>query len=73
MCSCADCAAAAFQASFAEQMFHHLVKQPVRAFGPKQLAELRQSFAANGFNMRKLAAEIAVVAALPPKPLASNR
>lgn len=52
-------------AAFVEQLFHHLVKQPVRAYGPKRLDELRDSFAKNGFNMRKLAAEIAVAAALP--------
>ena len=53
--------------AFTEQMFHHLVKQPVRAYGPMVAAELRQSFAKNGFSIRKLAVEIAVVAALPPK------
>ena len=29
-------------AAFVEQLFHHLVKQPIRAFGPDTLAELRQ-------------------------------
>ncbi len=53
-------------AAFTEQMFHHLVKQPVRAFGPTAAADLRQSFAKNGFSIRKLAMEIAAVAALPP-------
>src|SRR5262249_23614769 len=28
------------QTAFAEQVFHHLVKQPVRAYGPRQLADL---------------------------------
>jgi len=54
------------QAAFAEQMFHHLVKQPLRAYGPTTQADLRKAFAAGNFNMRKLAAEIAVRAALPP-------
>jgi Protein of unknown function (DUF1592)/Protein of unknown function (DUF1588)/PA14 domain/Protein of unknown function (DUF1595)/Cytochrome C oxidase, cbb3-type, subunit III len=54
--------------AFAEQLFHHLVKQPVRAYGPDTLAELRQSFAQSGFNIRKLAVQIAIVATLPPKP-----
>lgn len=51
------------QAAFTEQMFHHLVKQPVRAFGPMTAADLRQSFVKNGYSIRKLAIEIAVVAA----------
>ena len=54
-------------AAFTEQMFHHLVKQPVRAYGSTVAADLRQSFAKNRFNVRKLAVDIAVVAALPPK------
>jgi hypothetical protein len=53
--------------AFAEKLFHHLVKQPVRAYGPGRLDALRESFAASGFNMRKLAVEIAVVAALGPE------
>src|SRR5262249_858246 len=42
------------QEAFVEQMFHFLVQQPARAYGPATLAELRKSFAANGFNIRKL-------------------
>lgn len=53
------------QAAFTEQMFHHLIKQPVLAYGPKQLNSLRDSFSQNGFNIRKLAMEIAVATALP--------
>ncbi len=56
------------QESFVQQLFHHLVQQPVRAYGPNRLAELRQRFAANRYNIRKLAAEIAVAAALPTTP-----
>jgi hypothetical protein len=52
--------------AFAEQLFHHLIKQPVQAYGPRQLADLRESFVKSEFNMRKLAVEIAVAAALPP-------
>ena len=50
--------------AFATQMFHHLVKQSVRAYGVNRPEELRKSFSASGFNMRKLAVEIAVTAAL---------
>jgi mono/diheme cytochrome c family protein len=60
-------------AAFAERLFQHLVKQPVRAYGPRLPDELRQSFARNGFSVRKLAVEAATVAALhgtrkPPDP-----
>ena len=62
------------QASFAQQMFHHLVQQSVRAFGANRVDELRAGFAATGFDVRKLAVEIAASAALagkePPKPIA---
>jgi hypothetical protein len=50
--------------AFTEHLFHHLVKQPIRAYGPRQSAELRDSLAANGFNIRKLMVEIATTAAL---------
>ena len=44
--------------AFVEQLFHHLVKQPVRAFGPQTLPGLRQSFARSEYNIRKLMVEI---------------
>ena len=53
-------------AAFVEQAFHHLVRQPVRAFGPDKLDELRKEFAAGGYNIRKLLAAVAVTGALPP-------
>lgn len=46
------------QEAFVEQLFHDLVKQPIRAFGPRKLADLRQSFADNRYNVRKLMVEI---------------
>ncbi|HEY2911647.1 MAG TPA: DUF1585 domain-containing protein, partial [Gemmataceae bacterium] len=52
-------------AAFAEKLFHHLVKQPVRAYGPNKLDELRRGFAKDGFNVRKLMVEIAVTGAMP--------
>jgi Protein of unknown function (DUF1592)/Protein of unknown function (DUF1588)/PA14 domain/Cytochrome C oxidase, cbb3-type, subunit III len=61
------------QAAFADRLFHHLAQQPVQAYGPGVLEKLRESFAASGFNIRKLAVEIAVTAALPLKPLATTR
>lgn len=50
--------------AFIEQLFHHVVKQPVMAFGPKTAAQLRESFVASGYHLQKLLVEIAVVAAL---------
>jgi hypothetical protein len=55
--------------AFAQQAFHHFVKQPVRAYGLSKPDELRKTFAENGFHMRKLITEIAVLAATAkPKP-----
>lgn len=59
-------------AAFAEKLFHHLVQQPVRAYGPNKLEELRSSFTRNGFNIRKLTVEILVVASQPPKPATAS-
>jgi hypothetical protein len=56
------------QAAFADRLFHHLAQQPVQAYGPGALEKLRGQFAANGFNIRRLAVEIAVTAALPERP-----
>ncbi len=51
--------------AFVEQLFHFLVKQPIRAFGPRRPAELRESFERNEFNIRKLVIEIVAASALP--------
>lgn len=51
--------------AFVEQVFHHLIKQPVRAYGPNTLDELRKGFAANGYSVRKLMSTVAATAALP--------
>ena len=55
------------QEAFVARLFHHTVKQPVLAFGPEKLAELRRYFADNEFNMRKLLLEIAVETAIKEK------
>jgi hypothetical protein len=49
--------------AFVRQLFHHMVKQPAPAFGEQTLETLRMHFAANNFNIQKLLAEIAIVAA----------
>jgi Protein of unknown function (DUF1592)/Protein of unknown function (DUF1588)/PA14 domain/Protein of unknown function (DUF1585)/Cytochrome C oxidase, cbb3-type, subunit III len=54
------------RAAFVEQLFHYMIKQPIRAFGPQTLPDLRNSFAAKGFNIRRLAAEIVTTAATTP-------
>ena len=46
--------------AFVEQMFHHLVQQPIRAFGPSKLNELQEAFRQEDFHIRKLAVEIMV-------------
>ncbi|HEV3121656.1 MAG TPA: DUF1592 domain-containing protein, partial [Isosphaeraceae bacterium] len=51
-------------AAFVEQLFHHLVKQPIRAFGSKELPDLLQSFSAHEFNIHKLMVEIMASTAL---------
>jgi hypothetical protein len=50
--------------AFIEQLFHSLVKQPMRAYGADVPARLRQSFAASGFNIQKLMVEIVTLASL---------
>jgi hypothetical protein len=51
---------------FVRQMFQHLVKQPVAAYGADRLDRLRESFAKSDFNIQKLAAEIVTVSAMHP-------
>jgi mono/diheme cytochrome c family protein len=52
--------------AFVEALFHHLAQQPVRAYGPNTLEELRERFAKADFHIRRLMVEIMTVAALPP-------
>jgi hypothetical protein len=47
------------QATFVERLFQYLVKQPIRAYRLNQAESLRQTFVANGFNIRKLVVDIA--------------
>lgn len=47
-----------------EKLFHHLVKQPIRAYDAKTLPELRQTFTQRDFNLRRLMVEIMVQSAL---------
>ena len=45
-------------AAFVEQLFHHLVQQPMQAYGPGTAEDLRRTFVAGGFHIRKLAVEV---------------
>jgi mono/diheme cytochrome c family protein len=52
------------QGAFVEKLFQHLVKQPVRAFGPRTLLDLQGSFTAHQFSIRQEMVEIMAVSAL---------
>ena len=54
--------------AFVQALFHALVKQPVRAWGPDTLERLTTAFAAGGFDVRRLLVDIMTVAAFPPAP-----
>jgi hypothetical protein len=51
-------------AAFVEKLFQHMVKQPVRAFGPRALPDLQYAFTANEFNIRNQLVEIMAASAL---------
>ncbi len=59
--------------AFIHQLFHHAAKQAVGVHGPDTLEVLRQSFVASGFNIRKLLAEIATIAAMRGMPGADGK
>ena len=54
-----------------QQLFHHLVKQPVCAFGRQTLPDLRRFFTTHDFNLRKLMVEIMATSALTPRGIKS--
>ncbi len=54
--------------AFVEQLFHFLVKQPIRAFGSYTRETLRASFVKDNFNIHRLMVEIIATAALPNSP-----
>ena len=51
-------------AAIVERLFHHLIKQPIRAYGPETLPRLRESFTKKEFNMKELTADIVTEAAI---------
>jgi hypothetical protein len=50
--------------AFVDQLFHNLIKQPIRAYGLQTPDALRAIFAQQQFNVRQLMIEIATTAAL---------
>ncbi|HEU0008346.1 MAG TPA: DUF1592 domain-containing protein [Verrucomicrobiae bacterium] len=50
--------------AFIEQLFHQVVKQPMRAYGAGVPDRLRQSFVASGFNIQQLLVDISTLSAL---------
>ncbi len=52
------------QKAFVKQLFHHTVKQPIRAYGPTTLDDLQKTFAENGYNIHKLLLNIVAASAM---------
>jgi hypothetical protein len=53
--------------AFVQQLFHYLIKQPIRAFGSQEAGVLREFFVNHGFNVRKLVVEVIATTALTPR------
>lgn len=56
------------QEAFVEQLFHYLVKQPIRAYAPDKAIKLKHFFVDNRCNVRKLMVEIAAESAFHIAP-----
>lgn len=61
------------QEAFLTQLFHYLVKQPMRAFGPDQKSILSEHFSKHDLNIRELTREIVVSTALEMHRLEQSR
>ncbi|MEQ2007036.1 MAG: DUF1592 domain-containing protein [Limisphaerales bacterium] len=61
--------------AFIEQLFSQVVKQPMLAYGPDVLNQLRLSFVESGYNIQKLLVDIATVSALQEtgKPASTSK
>jgi hypothetical protein len=59
--------------AFVEQLFHYIVKQPIRAFGPTAEPDLEKSFAQHDYSIRRLLVEIATTAALYDNKAATSQ
>lgn len=63
----------AAQKAFIAHLFHHLVKQPIDAYGHRTLPDLRTNFEQRDFHIRDLMTEIAVLSSLPENDRATAR
>ena len=54
--------------AFVRQLFHHMVKQPLRAYGPNRAELLEDSFRNHGHSIRHLMIQIALAATQPAVP-----
>lgn len=52
------------QTALIEKLFYYSVKQPIRAYGPEVLPILQRDFVSHDYNLRRLLAEMATVAAM---------
>lgn len=53
------------QDAFVKQLFHHTVKQPIRAYGPNALKDLQKQFANENYSIQKLLVNIVATSATP--------
>lgn len=60
------------QEGFLEQLFHQVVKQPMRAYGAEMMERLRGSFEKNHFDLQQLLVDIACISALDD-PVSGHR
>ncbi|WP_152054133.1 DUF1592 domain-containing protein [Tautonia marina] len=53
--------------AFVERLFQHQIKQPIRAFGPETLPDLRDAFVTHDYNIQTLLVDIVAESALTPR------
>jgi len=53
--------------AFIQELFHHLIKQPMEAYGEDTLTQLHEAFVKSEFNMKRLLVGIATIGALQEK------
>jgi hypothetical protein len=53
------------QEAFVKQLFHHTVKQPIRAYGPNTLHDLQKQFANSNYRIQELLLKIVATSATP--------
>lgn len=53
--------------AFVEQLFQHLIRQPIQAYGLEKLPGLRQQFVQSDYNIRRLVTDIVTEGAFVPE------